>query len=336
MNMIKDVNASTKFSIGIPAYKSKYLKECIDSCLAQTYFNFELIIVNDASPEDIDQITLSYTDTRISYYKNEKNYGAEHVVNNWNKCLQYATGDFFVLLGDDDRMEVNYLEVINELILKYSNLDIYHCRTKIIDEFSQTIMYTSSWPEFESVYENIYHRMFHQRNQFISDFIYRTDSLKSQGGFYYLPLAWASDDVTAYIMCGEKGIAHTNVPIFNYRQSNLTITQSGDLGLKIKALNLEQKWFESFLKKAPTNSFDTYFYHYICNNLVQNFKTKKVDILNCAFKANTGLINGIKDLYRFRKSVDLDMVDILLLFSKNLSKIAYRRFLKSKLSLDKK
>ena len=49
-----------KFSITIPAYKRKYLKEAIDSCLSQTFKDFELIIVNDASPEDLDSIVNSY------------------------------------------------------------------------------------------------------------------------------------------------------------------------------------------------------------------------------------------------------------------------------------
>ena len=49
-----------KFSIAIPAFKAKYLKECIDSILAQTYKDFELIIVNDASPEDIDSVVKPY------------------------------------------------------------------------------------------------------------------------------------------------------------------------------------------------------------------------------------------------------------------------------------
>ena len=49
-----------RFSIAIPAYKSYYLKECIDSILVQSYEDFELIIVNDASPEDLDSIVSLY------------------------------------------------------------------------------------------------------------------------------------------------------------------------------------------------------------------------------------------------------------------------------------
>ena len=54
------------FSITIPAYKSKYLKEAIDSCLLQSYTNFELIIVDDASPENLHEIVSQYHDKRIT------------------------------------------------------------------------------------------------------------------------------------------------------------------------------------------------------------------------------------------------------------------------------
>lgn len=55
-------------SIGIPAYKATYLKEAIDSVLNQTYTKFELIIVNDKSPENIEEIISTYNDKRIRYY----------------------------------------------------------------------------------------------------------------------------------------------------------------------------------------------------------------------------------------------------------------------------
>lgn len=54
-----------KFTIAIPAYKRTFLKECIDSILAQTYKDFELIIINDASPEDLDSVVECYKDSRI-------------------------------------------------------------------------------------------------------------------------------------------------------------------------------------------------------------------------------------------------------------------------------
>ena len=71
-----------KFSVLIPTYKEKYLRECIDSILKQTICDFEVIIVNDASPEDIDSIVLSFNDRRIKYYKNTINYGAVDVDHN--------------------------------------------------------------------------------------------------------------------------------------------------------------------------------------------------------------------------------------------------------------
>ena len=51
-----------KYSFVLPAYKARFFREALDSILAQTYKDFELIIVNDASPEDLDSIVKSYDD----------------------------------------------------------------------------------------------------------------------------------------------------------------------------------------------------------------------------------------------------------------------------------
>ena len=126
-----------KYSITIPTYKATFLKECIESALAQTYSNFELVIVNDASPEDIDVIVKAFNDPRIRYYKNEKNCGALNVVDNWNKCLEYAKGEFTICMGDDDMLYPNCLEEYNKLIACYPQLDIYHGRTVLINEKSE-------------------------------------------------------------------------------------------------------------------------------------------------------------------------------------------------------
>ena len=82
-----------KFSITIPAYRSQFLKEAINSVVNQTWQDWELVIVDDCSPEDLRSVVNPFlADSRISYYRNEKNCGAINVVDNWNICLSHCTG----------------------------------------------------------------------------------------------------------------------------------------------------------------------------------------------------------------------------------------------------
>lgn len=148
-----------RYSILIPAYKAKYLRECIDSILAQSCDDFEIIIVNDASPENLDAIVKQYSDFRISYYVNKENCGALHVVDNWNKCLSYAQGDYVICMGDDDMLLPNCLEEYNNLIEQFPTLDIYHGWTLIIDENSHINDVNDSAAIYESVYSLIYYRL---------------------------------------------------------------------------------------------------------------------------------------------------------------------------------
>jgi glycosyltransferase involved in cell wall biosynthesis len=273
-----------KFSIGIPAFKSKFLDECIRSILSQTYPHFELIIINDCSPEPLEQIILSFNDHRILYDKNEKNTGAEKVVHNWNKCLEKATGDFFILMGDDDKMEPDYLKEFAQLIDRYPLLDVYHTRTCIINEASEPTGLTQALPEFETVYDALWHRLNFWRTQFISDFVYRTSALKQRGGFYYFPLAWASDDVTAYIACGTKGIAHINKLLFNYRISRYTISKTGNYLLKMDALMQEKKWLIEFLAIQPNVPQDTILHRDIVKKSDWYIRRKKIFTMHASVR----------------------------------------------------
>ena len=158
-------------SIAIPAYKAKYIKEAIDSVLAQSYQNIELIIVNDNSPEDIDKIVSSYSDTRIRYYKNERNLGKESIVLNWNKCLSYAKGEFFVLLCDDDILEPTFIEKMYSLTLKYPQCNVFKSRTRLINSINNTVIGDSTlWPEYEPYEEFLTNSIKGNRKHTISEF----------------------------------------------------------------------------------------------------------------------------------------------------------------------
>lgn len=81
--------------------RSELLSRAIDSVRAQTYSNFELIIVDDCSTDDTEAVVRSYQDkdTRIKYIKNSKNLGA---CASRNKAIRAAQGEFITGLDDDD------------------------------------------------------------------------------------------------------------------------------------------------------------------------------------------------------------------------------------------
>ena len=145
-----------KYSFVLPAYKRQFIKEAIDSILAQTYTNFELIIVNDASPEGLDEIIKSYNDNRISYYINEKNLGGKNLVKQWNHSISYAKGDYIILASDDDIYHSEYLATMDALVNKYPNTNVFRPRIQIIDGEGNSVRTESFMREHMSFPEFIY------------------------------------------------------------------------------------------------------------------------------------------------------------------------------------
>lgn len=268
------------FSITIPAYKKKYLKEAIDSCLAQSYKDFELVIVNDHSPEDLDSIVKSYNDSRIRYYVNKKNCGAINVVDNWNKCLEYAKGDYIICMGDDDRLLPCCLREYSKLIEKYPKLKVYHAWTQMIDDNGEMYMYQESRPEYEGAYALLWHRWLFRNWQFIGDFCFSTDNLRAQGGFFKLPLAWSSDDITVFRAALQGGIANTQIPCFQYRSNAQTISSNGNSEMKIKALSDAKKWYLNELKEykgmigTEVENTERNFYYLLSKAIVSYYRKR--------------------------------------------------------------
>ena len=238
-----------KFSVAIPAYKSKYLKEALESCLSQTYADYEVVVVDDASPENLREIVSGFNDARLHYYRNEKNCGAIDVVDNWNICLAHCNGEYVICMGDDDKLTPNSLSGYAELINKYPGLDVYHAWTEIIDESSQFKNLQQPRPEYESGLSVIWNRWNGRDKQYIGDFCFNRAELKRLGGFIKLPLAWFSDDITVAMMAIQKGIANTQTICFQYRENSMTLTNSGRTDIKLAATKLAKQWYGELFSK---------------------------------------------------------------------------------------
>lgn len=87
-------------SIIMPSYNcGRFVRETIESVLAQTYTNWELLFVDDCSTDDTEAIVKSFGDSRIHFFKNEKNSGAAV---SRNKALREAKGRWIAFLDSDD------------------------------------------------------------------------------------------------------------------------------------------------------------------------------------------------------------------------------------------
>lgn len=145
-------------SIIMPSYNTgKYIKETIESVLSQTYSNWELIIVDDCSIDDTDEVIKDFLmDARIRYYKNENNSGAAI---SRNKALREAKGRWIAFLDSDDLWDSDKLEkqlvfmITNGYHFSYTNYEEIDETSsklnKIISgpkKITKTGMYNYCWP----------------------------------------------------------------------------------------------------------------------------------------------------------------------------------------------
>lgn len=130
-------NKSPLVSIGLFVYNGeRFLRPVLDSLLAQTFQNFELIISDNASIDSTGEICREYAsrDQRIRYYRNERNMGA-----GWNvrRVYDLATGKYFKWAASDDYCAPEFLERCVEALEADSGVVLAHTRTRVIDDKGQ-------------------------------------------------------------------------------------------------------------------------------------------------------------------------------------------------------
>jgi glycosyltransferase involved in cell wall biosynthesis len=111
-----------KVSIIIPTYnRAERLKKAIESALEQDYENLEVLVSDNNSTDNTQDIVEEFfSDNRFIYNKNDTNIG---MIFNWRKGLELSSGDYFLLLSDDDYLINNqFISQAVEIIEKYENI----------------------------------------------------------------------------------------------------------------------------------------------------------------------------------------------------------------------
>lgn len=133
-----------RVSILIPVYKGeRYLALTLKSALAQTHRNFEIILVNDGSPDNSEAVIRPFlADTRVHYIK-QANAG---VAAARNTAIKHSTGDYFALLDQDDLWHPDKLARQLELFKENKLLGLVHCHALIIDGQGNMLPADPWWP----------------------------------------------------------------------------------------------------------------------------------------------------------------------------------------------
>lgn len=139
-----------RVTIGMPVYNGEnYLEEAIDSILAQTYTDFELVISDNASTDRTEEICCAYVarDNRVRYVRNKTNLGASK---NYNALVNLARGEYFKWSAHDDLCAPEFLEKCVEVLDRDESIVLTYPRTRVIDQDGNVINEPSAKPDLAS------------------------------------------------------------------------------------------------------------------------------------------------------------------------------------------
>lgn len=264
------------FSFILPAYKKQYLYKSIMSIVNQTYQNWELIIVDDSSPEDLHSVIKQFKDDRISYHRNEKNIGGTNLVDQWNHCFSFAKGDYVILAADDDMYEHTFLEEVNKLVDKYPHVDVLRSRVLQIDEEDRPLWDDGVFEEYQSKYKYLHDWLEGGMFTCIGNYVFRRSALLEIGGFMDFPCAFGSDIATP-IALSKKGVAHTKDMLFKFRQSTIHLSDDkSKYAQKLAGITQLSIWLMAIDYEQPTNPKDIEAYaiknnHYLHQKVVYDY-----------------------------------------------------------------
>lgn len=135
-------------SVIIPIYRvEKYIEACIRSVMGQNYRDFELILVDDGSPDASAQVAedLLKTNDTVSYkIIHTENRGVSAAR---NTGLAEATGEYVIMVDSDDVLSLDFLQEFADMMQQHPELNVYSCGFSVVDE--------NSWQTFEACEEKL-------------------------------------------------------------------------------------------------------------------------------------------------------------------------------------
>lgn len=131
-------NPGPLVTIGIPTYNraNGYLRVALESALAQTYPDIDIVVADNCSTDATKTVVASYASPKIRYFRHDPGMKPN---DNFNFCLEQARGDYFLLLHDDDVVDNDFVTACMEAAGNRTDVGIIRTGTRIIDSQGKVI-----------------------------------------------------------------------------------------------------------------------------------------------------------------------------------------------------
>lgn len=196
-------------SVLMPVFNTAlYLREAMDSILSQTFADFELIVLDDCSPDNAEEILDAYDDPRIVKYKGEKNVGLSNVL---NVGIGMARGKYIARMDSDDVSLPQRLQVQVDYLDKHPEVDLVSVGMRLFGAKEGTWIREIN-PEKVKI-----EAMFHSPVLHASS-VWRKDAFEKQGLRFRQEMVPA-EDYDLWTRAMLKGLKLVNLPevLYEYR-----------------------------------------------------------------------------------------------------------------------
>lgn len=233
-----------RFSIIVPVYNvEKYIYKCLKSIQNQSYKDFEVIIVNDGSPDNSQKIINDFVSNDKRFISTNKNNGGLSDARNFG--LNFVKGEYILFLDSDDYIETLLLEKINNEIECCGKLDLIRYAIQFTDEYGKVICRPKS--EFFSGLDMKDGIRAILKNDLIEPawiYAYRSDFFLKNDFKYPKGRLHEDFGLTPYILIKAKKISSIDYIGLNYvqRMGSIMNTKSRD-----KDMRKAQDTIESFI-----------------------------------------------------------------------------------------
>jgi glycosyltransferase involved in cell wall biosynthesis len=241
---MKKINSLYKFSIFLPVRNGgHHFKQCVRSILEQTNQNFNLIVLDNLSTDGSLEWIYTLNDSRIIIYESKKDLSIEE---NWARILSMPKNEFMTIIGHDDLLDKNYLDIMSQLIESNNDAGLYQAHFRLIDTNGNKIRSCRLMPSKENADAFLESRFVFERDSFGTGYIFRSMDYDRVGGIpLYKKLLFADDALWLMLMMNSYK-ATANDECFSYRLHNQSVSYAPDWNSLLDALETYLLFLKSY------------------------------------------------------------------------------------------